>query len=97
VSKADEQADREFHEAFAEAIGRPSRGQIEEWSDEDLHLHLSSGELHPHEQSLAEAELRRRERWDVPAAKALKVSYAALAASVVAIGVSIWAIVAAGS
>jgi hypothetical protein len=55
-----------------------------------LHFHLSSGKLHSHEKSLAEAELRRRERWDVPATKALRVSYAALLLSVVAIAVSIW-------
>ena len=79
-----------FHEAFAEAIGRPSQRQIKGWCDEDLHLHLSSDSLHPHERSLAEAELRKRERWDVPATKALRVSYAALGLSLVAIAVSIW-------
>ena len=83
--------DEAFHEAFSEAIGRPSHRQIRGWCDEDLHLHLSSSELHPHERSLAEAELRRRERWDVPAKKALRVSYWAIVISVVAIGVSVWA------
>ena len=83
--------DELFHEAFSEAIGRPSLRQIKAWCDEDLHFQLSSNELHPHERSLAEAELRRRERWDVPAKKALRVSYWAIGISVVAIGVSVWA------
>jgi hypothetical protein len=90
MAKEIESESEAFHEAFAEAIGRPSRRQIKNWSDEDLHLHLSSNALHPHERSLAEAELRQRERWDVPATKALRVSYAALVLSVVAIAVSIW-------
>ena len=46
--------------------------------------------FNPMRKSLADAELRKRERWDVPATKSLRVSYAALALSVVAIAVSIW-------
>ena len=91
MAKKKDQAESEaFHEAFSEAIGRPSLRQIKGWSNEDLHLHLSSNSLHPHERSLAEAELRWRERWDVPATRALRVSYAALVLSVDAIAVSIW-------
>ena len=64
MAKQKDQAESEsFHEAFSEAIGRPSLRQIKEWSIEDLHLNLSSNALHPHERSLAEAEMRRRERW----------------------------------
>ncbi len=90
MPQKDQAESESFHEAFSEAIGRPSLRQIKEWCNEDLHFHLSSNALHPHERSLAEAELRRRERWDVPATKALRISYAALAVSIVAIGVSIW-------
>lgn len=73
-----------FDEAFQEFSGKPRPRHILAWTDEELHTRLASRELQPAEQSMAEAELRRRDAWKAQAAKAIWISLLALAVSIAA-------------
>ena len=80
-----------FYQAFEELAGRPPIDTISKWSDKELHKQLTSGVLQPAEQSLAEEEKLDRRAWRGPSGKAVKISRLALAVSLAALLLSLWA------
>ncbi len=80
-----------FYQAFEELTGRPPIDTIRAWTDKELHKQLTSGILQPAEKSMAEEEKLDRRAWRGPAGRAVKLSRFALAVSLAAFLLSLWA------
>jgi len=88
---APEDENAAFYQAFEELSGHPPIDTIREWTDKELHKQLTSGVLHPAERSLAEEEKLDRRAWRGPGGRAVKISRFALAVSLAAFLLSLWA------
>lgn len=92
-----EAQERLLEDTFDNAFGRPSQRHIKAWDDQELHARLASTTLFPDERSMAERELDRRKAWESPAGRAFWISCAALGISLIALCLSAWTTLAAGS